>query len=515
MRLLKKLKEIIVAGPLSGALLLVTLSGSASMPPDGPDKLYVSDYENVLGTSMQIKIAADAPQHAAKAEKAVLAEVDRLNKILSGYDSSSEFSRWMKADRKPVPVSPELYEVLALFEQWRIKSDGALDASAESISKVWRDAAKQNRLPSSEEIADALHTVHEQHYILNEQNHTARRTSDAALILNSFAKSYIMNKAANAALSVTGVTGLVVNIGGDILVRGGHTELVRISNPKADAENDPPVAQVQLNNKTIATSGNYRRGEEIGGKWYSHIVDPRTGLPASGVISATVIADKSTDAGALATALNVLNPEEVKQLVATVPGAEYMLITSDGKQIESEGWKRAEMPETKPAIKNVPLTDQNKLWDPNYELVINLELATIGGMRVHRPFVAVWVTDENKKPVRQIALWYNKPRWLNEMRSWYAAYYGNFSAGNSNISSTSSATRSPGRYTLKWDGRDDQGNLVKQGTYIVYIEAAREHGTYQLLSREITLKNPQHYDLAANTEISSASLDYRKKTNGN
>jgi FAD:protein FMN transferase len=515
MRLLKRLNAIVVAGPLSGALLLVTLLGSASLPPDRPDKLRVSDYENVLGTSMEIKIAADAQQHAAKAEKAALAEMDRLNKILSGYDPSSEFSRWMKADKKPVPVSPELYEVLALFEQWRIKSNGALDASAETISKVWRDAAKQNRLPSSEEIANAVNRVRQQHYILNVQNHTAWRISDAPLILNSFAKSYIMNKAANAAMAVEGVTGLVVNIGGDILVRGDHTEQVRISNPKADAENDPPVAQVQLNNKTIATSGNYRRGEQIGGKWYSHIVDPRTGLPAGGVISATVIADKATDAGALATALNVLTPEEAKQLVATISGAEYMLITSDGKQIESEGWKKAEIPETKPAIKTVPLADQNKLWDPNYELVINLELATIVGMRVHRPFVAVWVVDENKKPVRQIALWYNKPRWLNEMRSWYAAYYGNFSAGSSNISSTSSATRSPGKYTLKWDGKDDQGNLVKQGTYTVYIEAAREHGTYQLMSREITIKNPQHLDIPANTELASASLDYRKKTNGN
>ena len=136
----------------------------------------------------------------------------------------------------------------------------------------------------------------------------------------------------------------------------------------------------------------------------------------------------------------------------------------------------------------MPLTTKDKLWDPKYELAINLELATIEGMRVHRPFVAVWVVDENKKPLRQIALWYNKPRWLNEMRSWYSVYGSQVTEGDNNISSTSSATRAPGKYTLKWDGKDDAGNLVPEGIYTVYIEAAREHGTHQLMSQEINIK---------------------------
>jgi hypothetical protein len=290
---------------------------------------------------------------------------------------------------------------------------------------------------------------------------------------------------------------------------------VQVSNPRADAENDPPIAQVQINNKTIATSGNYRRGELIDGKWYSHIVDPRTGMPAGGVISSTVIADTATDAGALATALSVLSPEEGEQLVAKVPGAEYMLVTADGKIIESAGWKNAVVPEKKTAVNSVLSAAADKLWDPSYELAINLELATIEGMRVHRPYVAVWVVDANKKPVRQIALWYNKQKYLDEMRSWYATFYDRFSAGNSNISSTSSATRSPGKYTLKWDGKDEKGSLVKQGTYTIYIEAAREHGTYQLMNQEFTPKKPQHTDIPGNVEVVSASLDYRKKTDGN
>ena len=288
-----------------------------------------------------------------------------------------------------------------------------------------------------------------------------------------------------------------------------------MSDPKADAENDLPVARIDASNKTIATSGNYRRGEQIGGTWYSHIVDPRTGWPASGVVSATVVADSATDAGALATALNVLSPEEGSQLVASIPGAEYMLITTDGRKVLSKGWKKLEISPGEPGVAAAPAAANDKDWDPNYEVVVNLELASFQGMRAHRPFVAVWVQDAYKKPIKQLAVWYGKARWLNEMRSWHYAYYLGFSTGDGNIMSTTSATRPPGKYTLKWDGKDDQGNFVQQGTYTVFIEAAREQGTHQLISKEITIQKPQHYELAGNTEIAAASVDYRKKADAN
>ncbi|RZA03979.1 MAG: DUF2271 domain-containing protein [Sphingobacteriaceae bacterium] len=498
---------------LSGALLVLTLLSSAK--PPAKTGLYISNYENVLGTSLEIKIAANTEVNATKAENIALAEIDRLNKILSGYDASSEFNKWMAAANKSQKVSAELFEVLSLFEQWRAKTNGALNPAAETIGKVWREAAKTNKLPSATTLAAAVQQLQQTQYVLNAQNHTAQHIGNAPLMLNSFAKSYIMDKAANAAMSATGVTGLVINIGGDILVRGKHEEQIQVSDPKADAENDAPVAKLKVSNKIIATSGNYRRGELIDGKWYSHIVDPRTGMPASHVISATVVANNATDAGALATALNVLNLEEGKKLVASVAGAEYFLITADGKQLESKGWKNIELTENKIANKPTSTNAKDKLWDPKYELAINIELATVRAFRALRPFVAVWVVDADKKPVKQIALWYNKPKYLTDMRSWYATYRDEFYANSPSISSTTSATRSAGKYTLKWDGKDDKGNLVKEGTYTVYIEVAREHGTHQLITQEITPKKPEHIDLPANTEVASASLDYRKKEDGN
>ena len=209
----------------------------------------------------------------------------------------------------------------------------------------------------------------------------------------------------------------------------------------------------------------------------------------------------------------MLPPAEGQALVAAVPGAEYMLLTAAGQRLESPGWKKLELPAAPKATKTPPaLPPRAKPWDPAYEVALTLELATQEGARTHRPFVAVWVVDAKKKPVRQIALWYNKPKYLDDINFWYAAYYDQFAAGNNNVSSTTSATRSPGKYTLKWDGKDDQGNPVAQGPYTLFIEVAREHGTHQLMKQALAGKKPQHFDLPANAEVASAAIGYRKKT---
>ncbi|HWZ02996.1 MAG TPA: DUF2271 domain-containing protein [Mucilaginibacter sp.] len=494
-------------------LFLLSLCSSTMPPPKKAGNIYVSDYENVLGTSFEFKAVAFTSAKADVAENAALKEIDRLNKILSGYDASSEFSRWFHGEKKATKVSPELFEVLSLFDKWREQSNGALDASAEVVGRVWKAAAKRNQQPTPQELAAAVATIKQAHWRLDAVNHTATHLDDAPLMLNSFAKSYIISKACDAALATSAISGVVINIGGDIVVRGDHAEQILISDPQADAENDLPVARLNISNKAIATSGNYRRGELVNGQWHSHIVDPRTGLPADKVLSSTVVADNATDAGALATALNVLTPEESEALVATIPQAEFMLITSDGKRVQSKGWKDLELPVKRREISRSAGITDDKNWDPDYELVISLELSQIEGMRVHSPYVAVWVVDKDKKPVRHIALWYRKPKYLDEMPAWYDTYYEKFANEDRSVSSTTSATRPAGKYTLKWDGKNDKGDFVKRGTYTIMIEVAREHGTHQLMTREMDFtKKPALISLPGNIEVASASLNYVKKS---
>lgn len=496
---MKKLSFIIVA--------LALCAAAAKL--DRALEKYVTHHENVLGTSLELSLDAETSAAADRAEAAALAEIDRLAKILSSYDKTSEFSQWFQTGGQAVAVSPELLEVLSLFDRWRTATYGALDPAAEAINRVWNNAAKKNRMPSESELAAAVSAVQQKHWSIDAASSRVTHLSGTPLALNSFTKSYIIGKAANAALAIGGVTGAVVNIGGDLVVRGDREQIVDIADPLSGAENTPPISRITVRNRAVATSGNYKRGVEIGGRHYSHIVDPRTGQPADQIVSATVVASDPADAGALATAFSVLNPAESKRLAATVPGAEYLLIARTGQRIASSGWSKLEILPMLLAVQagGAP-------WNPEYELIVTLALNRIEGQRTRRPYVAMWIDDKDKFPVRTVALWFDKTRWLPELKAWNHDDRIRALAEGTDITSTvSSATRPPGKYVVKWDGKDNAGKLVKPGKYTVVIEVSREHGTYQVYRQEMDFSGvPKQINLTGNVEVESATLDYRKTT---
>lgn len=156
-------------------------------------------------------------------------------------------------------------------------------------------------------------------------------------------------------------------------------------------------------------------------------------------------------------------------------------------------------------------------WDDRFELAVDLEIAPQQGYRYHRPYVAVWVEDAGGRPVRTLSVWVNTsgrgPRYIRELRRWFSMERDQEDAGGPDLIATvSSATRLPGQYTVTWNGRDDRGAVVDQGTYRVIIEAAREHGSYQLMQQELTLAaKPVAADLPGNEEIGRARVEYRRR----
>jgi thiamine biosynthesis lipoprotein ApbE len=217
-------------------------------------------------------------------------------------------------------VSPELFTILSLFDRWRDRTGGALDASAENVARVWRAAEARQQMPTPAALQTAVAGVRQSHWHLDEAAGTATHTSTIPLALNSFTKSYIVDRAARAALTIDGVEAIVVNVGGDLVARGAWTEIVGVTDPRHNADNALPLTQVAVRDRAVATSGSYRRGFDIGGRHYSHIVDPRTGEPTSQMASATVVAPDAVDAGALATALCVLSPDEGEALAMQTAG---------------------------------------------------------------------------------------------------------------------------------------------------------------------------------------------------
>lgn len=140
-------------------------------------------------------------------------------------------------------------------------------------------------------------------------------------------------------------------------------------------------------------------------------------------------------------------------------------------------------------------------------LSIDFTFAASGGGRVRNPYVAVWIEDASGAMVQTVALWFEQGkgmRWLPDLRRWYQ---NAGAALDSTIATVSSATRSPGGYSVAWDGTDLAGRPVAAGGYFICIEAAREHGPYELIREPFALgEGPFRTDLPGNGELTNASI---------
>jgi thiamine biosynthesis lipoprotein len=156
-------------------------------------------------------------------------------------------------------------------------------------------------------------------------------------------------------------------------------------------------------------------------------------------------------------------------------------------------------------------------WNRDFVLEVNFEISQPSGERYRRPYVAVWIEDANGNPVRTLSLWVQTrkpgPRWIPDLKRWYRKEQQRKRRDDGDLIETISvATRPSGKYSLIWNGRNDDGKLVGQGDYVVCIEAAREHGTYQFMRESIKVgSSPFTKGLGSNVEIKGANVEYRKK----
>jgi hypothetical protein len=151
------------------------------------------------------------------------------------------------------------------------------------------------------------------------------------------------------------------------------------------------------------------------------------------------------------------------------------------------------------------------LWPDTVELAIDFEIIAPNTGRYKRPYVAVWLEDASGLPVRTLALWVSKSRWIPDLRRWYNDEQNRKSQdGGDLVSMVSSPTRLPGQYSLVWDGLNDAGDTVVLGDYYVCVETAREHGPYLLVREKITLADePLTATFAGSDELGDVHVEYR------
>jgi thiamine biosynthesis lipoprotein ApbE len=307
-----------------------------ALPPRARPRRHAYHYEHVLGTSFELRVVATGTAAARRAESVALAEVDRLEAILSGWSTTSELARWAATHDVDVAVSPELADVLHASDVWRACTGGAFDAAAQAIIALLCDGCGERS--EDDALRELLDSLRGPRWRVDRRAGTARRLTTHAISVDAIAKGYIVSCAAALARAVDGVSEVLLNVGGDIQHFGEQPAVVGVTDPFAPAENVSPIAAVRLKNAAIATSGGYRRGFIAHGRRVSHIVDPRTGQPTEHIASASVIAPDCATADALSTAFSVLAPHESIAMADSLHDVGCLLVERDGSVTTNATW---------------------------------------------------------------------------------------------------------------------------------------------------------------------------------
>ncbi len=448
--------------------------------PQVSAEVFTFHHERVLGTSCEISVVCESQAIARSGETLALREIDRLRSVLSNHADDSELKRLCRSATvdQEMPVSNDLGTVLRRAEHWRQLTSGAFDVRASGFDALWRTAAAAHQLPSTAERLQLASTLEQAPYALTDRGFLWK--TPAAISLDGLAKGYILDRVVETLVADTRIRGACVNIGGDLRKSGEIPLQVAITDPKDPSENAAPLSRIRIDQDVaLATSGNYRRGYQIQGRRYSHIIDPRSGLPVDHILSASVIAEHAIDADALATALSVMPAELGLELVASLPQVECSLVLHDGGVLCSDGWP------AEPTRQRL-ISQQDTKSEKLQGLIVDFTLLRAKGERYRRPYVAVWLEDKDGFPVKTAILWLQieqpGPRWHRDLTRWYRNDRLRKVVEEIDLLETvAGATRGAGEYQAVFDGTDNAGKRLPDGKYTLCLEVAREHGTYQII----------------------------------
>jgi len=470
-------------GRLAALLATVGLAGAglaAALAPaaQAETRAWRFQAEGVMGSTLQV-VAVGDPSSARAAADAALAEIARLDKVLSGWRADSELSALNRADR--LAVSAELFETIAACERWRAVSGGAFDARRGLDFERLRTGAEADVAPLPSPTLDAA-------------TRTVVRPQAVRFEPDGLAKGQVIDAALAAARTAApALRGMLVEVGGDLRCWGegpaGAGWIAGIAAPGETADNAAPAVLVRAGGRALAVSGAESQGAILGD---------------AGHLQAAVLAPAAADADALATALSAMPVDAGLAMVEALPGAEARVVEASGAVRATSGWESlTAAPAQAPVLQRVAAAAAG--WPARFALTIQYELPNQGS-RAYAPYVAVWITDEEGRLVRALTMLGDDLDYVGENYIWWRRYGR---ARPQVVSAIARPTRPPGRHTVVWDGKDDMGGAVAQGRYTVHIEAVRENGGHSYQTIGLTLgAQPAQGAAAADEELGPAAVRY-------
>jgi thiamine biosynthesis lipoprotein len=325
--------------PLSALAVFVCFSAGAAEPA----LMRFTFAEAHMGTRFKLILYATDQATANRAAQAAFQRIAELDGIMTDYRPTSELMLLCsKAGGDPVPVSQDLFTVLARSQEVAKRSDGAFDITVGPLVRLWRLSRRTQKLPDPEKLAKAKELVGYAKVHLDAAKRTVQLDkAGMQLDLGGIGKGYAAD-AALAVLKKLGIDRALVAAGGDIAVSGPPPDadgwkigIQPLEDPDAD-----PERYLLLRDAAVSTSGDAEQFVEIDGKRYSHILDPKTGLGLLGRMSVTVVARNGLTADPLTKVVAVLGPEKGLPIIDEIDGVSSFMVRKTDKVTETFQSKR-------------------------------------------------------------------------------------------------------------------------------------------------------------------------------
>lgn len=289
----------------------------------------------LMGNNFTISVVADSEDFAQENINLAIAEIRRIERLFTTYNDTSQTNLInQNAGIEPVSVDKEVFDLIERSIGISKITQGAFDISYGSIDKsLWNFDKTMTALPPAEQAQKMVYLINYNNIILDKNNTSVFLKEKGMRIgFGGIGKGYAAEMAKQILIK-NKVTSGIINASGDLTTWGtqpnGKQWTIGIANPDQPAS---AFSFIEISNKAVATSGNYEKYIMIDGKKYSHTIDPKTGLPISGIKSVTIISSNAEFADAMATPIAIMGIKAGLFLIDQIPDL-YCIIIDDNNKI--------------------------------------------------------------------------------------------------------------------------------------------------------------------------------------
>ena len=297
---------------------------------------WIGDARPMMGTEVSVYLWSDDPEVGRLALEEVFEEAARIDRLMSTYKDESEISKINReAAESPVVAGDELFGLIRRALDISVLTRGAFDITYDSVGQHYDFHSRQR--PDENTVEAERENIDYRLVVLDQAAGTVSFSKQGVRInLGGIAKGYVVERGIDI-LRLSGIANAIVTAGGDSRLLGdrrGRPWMVGIRDPRNDGE---VAISVPLADEAISTSGDYERFFDEDGVRYHHIIQPSTGIPASGVHSASVFGPDAVITDALSTSVFVMGVEQGLTLIGNLPDYESIVIDADGNVFYSDG----------------------------------------------------------------------------------------------------------------------------------------------------------------------------------